>query len=295
MLQPDALHCFSRAFLPAGIMPDSGREERAMRADTVLLRGSFGCELAQTEGITGQDYCSELCETMPTQGESLMNKIYLGLTAAVSIAALTAISSPALADGKTMSFFITSVGLGKGADLGGLKGADAHCQKLAKAAGSTKTWHAYLSTQGKGAVNARDRIGKGPWQNFKGETIAKNVADLHSDNNKINNDTGLSEKGDVINVSGGPNRHDILTGSKPDGTAFPPDKDMTCKNWTSSTDGAAMMGHHNRAGIPDGPTAKSWNSSHPSRGPQGSTGAGCSQSDLKGTGGDGLLYCFAVK
>ena len=198
-----------------------------------------------------------------------------------------------------MSFFVTSVPVGDGGNLGGLAGADAHCQTLATAVDAgTRTWHAYLSTQarpGKPAVNARDRIGKGPWQNFKGETIAKNVADLHSDNNKINNDTGLSEKGDVINVSGGPNRHDILTGSKPDGTAFPPDKDMTCKNWTSSTDGAAMMGHHNRAGIPDGPTAKSWNSSHPSRGPQGSTGAGCSQSDLKGTGGDGLLYCFAVK
>ena len=224
-----------------------------------------------------------------------MSKLYLGLAAAVSIAALTSTSSaPALADGKTMSFFITSVGLGKGADLGGLKGADAHCQKLAKAAGSKKTWHAYLSTQGKGAVNARDRIGKGPWQNFKGETIAKNVADLHSDNNKINNETGLSEKGEAINVEGKPNRHDILTGSKPDGTAFPPDKDMTCKNWTSSTDGAAMLGHHNRRGLTDDPPAKSWNSSHPSRGPQGSTGGGCSQADLKGTGGDGLLYFFAV-
>ena len=224
-----------------------------------------------------------------------MSKLYLGLAAAVSIAALTSTSSaPALADGKTMNFFITSVGLGKGADLGGLKGADAHCQKLAKAAGSKKTWHAYLSTQGKGAVNARDRIGKGPWQNFKGETIAKNVADLHSDNNKINNETGLSEKGEAINVEGKPNRHDILTGSKPDGTAFPPDKDMTCKNWTSSTDGAAMLGHHNRRGLTDDPPAKSWNSSHPSRGPQGSTGGGCSQADLKGTGGDGLLYFFAV-
>ncbi len=225
-----------------------------------------------------------------------MNTRSLSLTAAVSIAVLAgSYSAPALADAKTMSFFVTSNGPGKGADLGGLKGADAHCQSLAKAAGSKKTWRAYLSTQGKGAVNARDRIGKGPWQNVKGDVIAKNVTDLHSDNNKINNQTGLSEKGEVINVSGGPNRHDILTGSKPDGTAFPSDKDMTCKNWTSSIDGAAMMGHHNRMGLTDDPPAKSWNSSHPSRGPQGSTGAGCSQSDLKGTGGDGLFYCFAVK
>lgn len=220
----------------------------------------------------------------------------LSLTAAVSIAVLAGgYSAPALADAKTMTFFVTSAGPGKGADLGGLKGADAHCQKLAKAAGSKKTWRAYLSTQGKGAVNARDRIGKGPWQNVKGETIAKNVADLHSDNNKINNDTGLSEKGEVINVSGGPNRHDILTGSKPDGTKFSDEKDMTCKNWTSSTEGAAMVGHHNRRGLTEDPPAKSWNSSHPSRGPKDSKGGGCSQADLKGTGGDGLLYCFAVK
>jgi hypothetical protein len=220
----------------------------------------------------------------------------LSLTAAASIAVLAAnAGTPAFADAKTMSFFVTSVGGGKGADLGGLKGADAHCQKLAKAAGSTKTWHAYLSTQGSGAVNARDRIGKGPWQNFKGETIASSVADLHSDNNKINNDTALSEKGEVINVQGGPNRHDILTGSKPDGTAFPPDKDMTCKNWTSSTDGAAMLGHHNRRGLTDDPPAKSWNSSHPSRATKDNTAGGCSQAGLKGTGGDGLLYCFAVK
>jgi hypothetical protein len=220
----------------------------------------------------------------------------LSLTAAASIAVLAAnAGTPAFADAKTMSFFVTSVGGGKGADLGGLKGADAHCQKLAKAAGSIKTWHAYLSTQGSGAVNARDRIGKGPWQNFKGETIASSVADLHSDNNKINNDTALSEKGEVINAQGGPNRHDILTGSKPDGTAFPPDKDMTCKNWTSSTDGAAMLGHHNRRGLTDDPPAKSWNSSHPSRATKDNTAGGCSQAGLKGTGGDGLLYCFAVK
>jgi hypothetical protein len=226
-----------------------------------------------------------------------MNTRSLSLAAAVSIAALAAsYSAPALADAKSMSFFITSAGLGKGADLGGLKGADAHCQKLAKAAGSKKTWRAYLSTQGKGAVNARDRIGKGPWQNIKGETIAKNVADLHSDNNKINKQTALSEKGEEINASGDkPNRHDMLTGSQADGTKFSDERDMTCKNWTSSTDGAAMVGHHNRAGLRDDAPSKSWNSSHPSRGPQGGTGGGCSQSDLRGTGGDGLFYCFAAK
>lgn len=221
----------------------------------------------------------------------------LSLTAAASIAVLAvSVATPAFADAKTMSFFVTSAGPGKGADLGGLKGADAHCQKLAKAAGSGKTWHAYLSTQGKGGVNARDRIGKGPWQNIKGETIAKSVADLHSDNNKLTKQTALSEKGEVINGrTEKPNRHDVLTGSQPDGTKFSDEKDMTCKNWTSSTEGAAMVGHHDRQGLRDDAPSKSWNSAHPSRGPQGSTGAGCSQSDLRGTGGDGLLYCFAVK
>ncbi len=223
-------------------------------------------------------------------------KTTVKLAAALSVAFLAGGLSAAEAQQSKMTFFVTSAGPGKGADLGGLKGADAHCQKLAKAAGSKKTWRAYLSTQGKGAVNARDRIGKGPWQNAKGEVIAKNVADLHSDNNKINKQTALNEKGEGINGRGDqPNRHDILTGSQPDGTAFAADKDMTCKNWTSSTEGAAMVGHHDRMGLRDDAPSKSWNSSHPSRGPQGSTGAGCSQSDLKGTGGDGLLYCFAAK
>lgn len=223
-------------------------------------------------------------------------KTTVKFAAALSVAFLAGGLSAAEAQQNKMTFFVTSVGPGKGADLGGLKGADAHCQKLAKAAGSKKTWRAYLSTQGKGAVNARDRIGKGPWQNAKGEVIAKNVADLHSDNNKINKQTALNEKGEGVNGRGDqPNRHDILTGSQPDGTAFAADKDMTCKNWTSSTDGAAMVGHHDRQGLRDDAPSKSWNSSHPSRGPQGSTGAGCSQSDLKGTGGDGLLYCFASK
>jgi hypothetical protein len=191
-----------------------------------------------------------------------------------------------------MTFFVTSSGPGKGGDLGGLAGADAQCAKLAQAAGSTgKTWHAYLSTQGANAVNARDRIGKGPWQNAKGIVVAKSVDDLHSAGNNMTKQTALSEKGDVINGRGDtPNRHDILTGSTPDGRAFSAGQDRTCNNWTSSTNGAAMLGHSDRQGLTEDPPAKSWNSSHPSRGP----GGGCSQADLRSTGGDGLLYCFAA-
>ena len=152
-----------------------------------------------------------------------------------------------------MTFFITSDGPGKGGDLGGLAGADAHCTKLAAAAGSTgKTWRAYLSTQGANAVNAKDRIGKGPWQNAKGTVVATSVADLHSANNKLSKENSLSEKGEVINGRGDtPNRHDILTGSQSDGTAFAAGEDRTCGNWTSSTTGAAMVGHHDRAGLND--------------------------------------------
>ena len=191
-----------------------------------------------------------------------------------------------------MSFFVTSVGLGKGADLGGLAGADGHCQQLAASVGAgAKTWHAYLSTQGDGAVNARDRIGKGPWMNVKGVVVATSVDDLHSANSKLSKQNNLSEKGDVINGIGDtPNRHDILTGSTPDGKAFPADKDMTCKNYTSSTQGAVMLGHNDRRGLSDNDQSRSWNSSHPSRGAEG----GCSQADLVSTGGAGLLYCFAV-
>ncbi|MFN7130325.1 MAG: hypothetical protein ACK4OJ_14810 [Brevundimonas sp.] len=198
---------------------------------------------------------------------------------------------PAQAQQSSMTFFVTSVGPGKGADLGGLAGADAHCQRLAQAAGAGgKTWRAYLSTQGAGAVNARDRIGKGPWANAKGVVIAKDVAELHGANN-LTKQTALSEKGDVINGRGDtPNRHDVLTGSQPDGTAFSGADDRTCKNWTSSTHGTAMVGHSDRIGLRDDEPSKSWNSSHPSRGPDG----GCSQADLRSTGGDGLLYCFAV-
>ena len=193
-----------------------------------------------------------------------------------------------------MSFFVTSAGIGKGADLGGLDGADRHCQQLAQAAGAGgKTWRAYLSTQaadGKAAVNAGDRIGKGPWRNAKGVVVAKDVAELHGANN-LTKQSSLTEKGDVVNGRGDtPNRHDALTGTQPDGTAFPVGDDKTCKNWTSSTQGSAMLGHIDRQGIGTDDAAKSWNSSHPSRGPDG----GCSQTDLRSTGGDGLFYCFAV-
>ena len=218
----------------------------------------------------------------------------LGLVSAVAVFASLA-AAPAQAQSANTTFFVTSTGPGKGADLGGIEGADKQCATLATAAGATaKTWHAYLSTQaadGKPAVNARDRIGKGPWQTSKGVVIAKDVADLHSASNNLSKQTALSEKGEVINGRGDtPNRHDALTGSQPDGTAFAAGEDRTCKNWTSSTQGAAMMGHIDRIGLRDDDASKSWNSSHPSRGPDG----GCSQADLKSTGGDGLLYCFAA-
>jgi hypothetical protein len=214
------------------------------------------------------------------------------IPAAAAFAVLAA--QPVQAQSAATSFFVTSVGIGNGGNLGGLAGADNYCQTLGQAAGvGAKTWHAYLSTQaadGKPAVNARDRIGAGPWQNAKGVVIAKNVADLHGTNN-INKDTALTEKGEIVNGFGDqPNRHDILTGSQPDGTAFAGADDRTCKNWTSSTQGAAMVGHSDISGPATNPTAKSWNAAHPSRGPDG----GCSQKDLISTGGDGLLYCFAA-
>ena len=193
-----------------------------------------------------------------------------------------------------MTFFLSSAGSGKGADYGGLAGADKHCQTLATAVGAGgHVWHAYLSTSAAGgspAVNAKDRIGKGPWQNSKGVVIAKDVAELHGTNN-LTKQTALSEKGEVINGRGDtPNRHDVLTGSQADGTAFAAGEDRTCKNWTSGTQGTAMVGHSDRIGLRDDDASKSWNSSHPSRGPDG----GCSQADLRSTGGDGLLYCFAA-
>ena len=185
-----------------------------------------------------------------------------------------------------MSFFITSEGPGNGAALGGLAGADHHCQRLASAVGAgNRTWRAYLSTSGGTAINARERIGKGPWYNAKGEMVAKDVDDLHSENNKLGKQTSLSEKGQVLNGRGdNPNQHDILTGSKLDGTAFPADVDKTCKNWTSSGDGSAQVGHHDRQGGGDAPT--SWNSAHGSK--------GCSQANLVSTGGAGRFYCFAT-
>jgi hypothetical protein len=183
-----------------------------------------------------------------------------------------------------MGFFITSVGSGKGADLGGLEGADKHCQQLAQAAGAGgRTWRAYLSAGGAKPVHAKDRIGSGPWTNAKGVVVATSVADLHSDANKLSKENSLTEKGEVVNGRGDkPNRHDILTGSGPDGSLM---DGQTCNNWASSTDGTAIVGHHDRVGGGSAPT--SWNSSHPTK--------GCSQEALIGTGGDGLIYCFAAK
>ena len=191
-----------------------------------------------------------------------------------------------------MTFFVTSVGPGNGANLGGLAGADAHCQKLAAAAGAgDRTWRAYLSTSaadGKPAVNARDRIGKGPWHNAKGAMVAKDLSNLHGDTldeartgNLVTKNNALTEKGDRVNgVGDTPNTHDVLTGSQPDGRAYSDAADHTCKNWTSSSDGAAQLGHSDRNG-----GGISWNSTHPSR--------GCSQENLVATGGAGLFYCFA--
>lgn len=192
-----------------------------------------------------------------------------------------------------MTFFVTSTGMGDGANLGGLAGADKHCQTLAAAAGAgNRTWRAYLSTSaadGKPAVNARDRIGKGPWHNAKGARIAQGLADLHGDTlelarvgNTLTRATALSEKGEPVKGFGdSPNQHDILTGSQPDGRAFADGMDHTCKNWTSNGEGSAQVGHHDRTGGPN----TSWNSVHGSR--------GCSQPNLVGTGGAGFLYCFA--
>ena len=221
-----------------------------------------------------------------------MSATRFGMFPVVALVVLAS-SAPAQAQQGAMTFFITSVGSGKGADLGGLDGADRHCQALAQAAGAgTKTWHAYLSTQGASAVNARDRIGRGPWQNAKGAVIAKSVDDLHSGGNNLTKQTALTEKGEMVNGRGDtPNMHDILTGSSPDGRAIAGPDDRTCGNWTKSGQGAAMVGHHDRQGLRDDDASKSWNSSHPSRGP----GGGCSQDDLKSTGGNGLFYCFATK
>ncbi len=200
------------------------------------------------------------------------------------------INVDANAQASDMTFFVTSVGSGKGADYGGLAGADKHCQTLAAAAGAGgRTWHAYLSAapvQGSPAVNARDRIGNGPWKNAKGVVIARNVEELHGSNN-LTKQTALSEKGEMINGRGDtPNKHDILTGSQADGTAYKDSDDHTCGNWTRSGEGAAQLGHHDRMGLKDDEPSRSWNSSHPSR--------GCSDEALRTTGSAGLLYCFAI-
>jgi hypothetical protein len=216
--------------------------------------------------------------------------IRLGVLASAALVALS-LSGSGQAQQNNMTFFITSAGPGKGGDLGGLAGADAHCQQLAQAAGAGgKTWRAYLSTnqgaQG-GPVNARDRIGNGPWQNAKGAVIATNVADLHSANNKIGRATALTEKGEPVKMRGDtPNMHDILTGSDMEGKAFPGNLNLTCNNWTSSTFGSAMLGHVDREGNPPATQYNThWSSAHMSR--------SCSQPDLVATGGNGLFYCFA--
>src|SRR3954447_18859267 len=226
------------------------------------------------------------------------SKAFLGVTLALGVTSAVQAQQPAapqLPQAPNMTFFVTGAGPGKGADLGGLAGADAHCQQFAQRHGAGgKTSRAYLRTQaadGKPAINARDRIGNGPWQNFKGEAVAQNVDDLHSDNNKLSMNSSLTERGLIIpGVGYVPNRHDVLTGSTSEGRAFPPGEDRTCRNWTSSTQGAAILGHIDRKGLRDDGPARSWNSSHPSRGPDG----GCSQADLRSTGGDGLFYCFAA-
>lgn len=208
----------------------------------------------------------------------------VGLAAVLALqgATLAAQSKPA-----PLGFFITSAGSGDGANLGGLAGADAHCQKLAAAAGAgNRTWRAYLSaTEGGKPVHAKDRIGAGPWANAKGVIIAQNVAELHGEN-KLTKETQLTEKGAVVNGRGDtPNMHDILTGSQLDGTAFADGTDHTCNNWTSNGEGSAQVGHHDRQGGGANPT--SWNSAHASK--------GCSQANLVATGGAGLFYCFAAK
>jgi hypothetical protein len=222
-----------------------------------------------------------------------MDRRTLGAFAVASLAVAGCATPPPYPQG--MTFFVTSNGPGRGADLGGIEGADKHCQALAQSVGAgSRTWRAYLSTQGKAindtnVVHARDRIGSGPWHNAKGVQVARSVEDLHSAAANVNKDTALDEKGMPVNDrSMKPNKHDILTGSRPDGTAWSPTADMTCGNWTKSGGpGSAMLGHHDRAGPVPHPWAVSWNASHPS--------IGCDQDSLRKTGGDGLFYCFAEK
>ena len=221
-----------------------------------------------------------------------MKKTFILATALVTFVGLPTL---AVAD-TSMSFFVSSKGAGDGANFGGLVGADAHCQSLAESAGAGgKTWRAYLSTSGKidfknpennvAAVHARDRIGQGPWHNAKGVLIASDIEQLHGANN-INKESALSESGSLVNGRGDkPNQHDILTGSRSDGTAFAPFTDTTCSDWTSNADGSAVVGHHDVTGLNNDNWSKAWNFSHQSR--------GCSQENLQSTGGAGLIYCFA--
>ena len=218
-----------------------------------------------------------------------MSRMQFVLFVAIMVGTLGLLPVSAQNADPKMGFFIVSSGPGSGADLGGLAGADRRCQMLARAVGrGSRTWRAYLSAAasgGQAAVNARDRIGNGPWYNSKGVQIARSVDDLHSDNNNLTKETQLNELGQTVNGRGdSPNRHDILTGSQLDGTAFSGSEDTTCRNWTSHAEGSARVGHHDRTGGGKKPT--SWNSAHDSR--------GCSQDNLQGTGGDGLFYCFAI-
>jgi hypothetical protein len=225
------------------------------------------------------------------KGEAMTTKLKFATLASVALLSLAG-AGVLQAQQNNMSFFVTSVGSGKGGDLGGLAGADAHCQALAQAAGAgNKTWHAYLSSSANPnngqATNARDRIGNGPWQNAKGVVIAKDVNDLHTSPN-ISKETLLDEKGDRIKVRGDtPNMHDMLTGSDLQGRAFPANLNLTCNNWTSSTFGSAMLGHGDREGIADTVYQHSPFAAHMSR--------DCTQPGLVATGGNGLFYCFAVQ
>jgi hypothetical protein len=229
--------------------------------------------------------------------ESTMRTLLLAAAGTALLAGCTGMTMQQAGGPKDMTFFVTSAGPGKGADLGGLEGADRHCQALAQAAGAgQRVWRAYLSTQASALndpkyVNARDRIGSGPWRNAKGEVVARSVEDLHSPGNNVTKQTALDERGRMVNGrTEKPNTHDMLTGSRPDGTAFPgaPFGDMTCGNWTKSgKDGSAMTGHHDRVGPIDSAWATSWNSAHPTR--------GCDPDGIASTGGAGLFYCFAEK
>lgn len=230
-----------------------------------------------------------------------MKKIAVPVLAGLALAGFSLTAAAQAQGAKAMTFFLTSAGPGDGGNLGGIAGADAHCEKLAMAAGSTrKNWHAYLSvtpivdrSSGKpvvsAGVNARERIGKGPWKNAKGDVVATSVSNLHSPSNKINIKTALSEKGEPIQGrTEKPNRHDILTGSDPQGWYSTAGGDTTCSNWTSNSDkGSAIVGHHDRAGLDKQWNSLSWNSSHGSR--------GCGAQDLPKSGGDGLFYCFAAR